>query len=74
MLPSGGGTALLRGSHKKVASIIWERAGTTGMTGTAVIGLLIVLFQPVPANGGGTVVVELARVYLRKLATMYIVR
>lgn len=33
--PHGGGTALLRGSHKKVAEILWERAGTTGLTGKA---------------------------------------
>ncbi|CAM9157646.1 unnamed protein product [Ectocarpus sp. 13 AM-2016] len=29
----GGGTAVLRGSHKKVAKILWNRAGTTGLTG-----------------------------------------
>ncbi|CAN0413984.1 unnamed protein product [Ectocarpus sp. 12 AP-2014] len=28
----GGGTAVLRGSHKKVAEILWNRAGTTGLT------------------------------------------
>ena len=65
VLPSGGGTALLRGSHKKVASIIWEHAGTTGMTGMAVFGLLIVLFPSVLADGGGSIAVELARVYLQ---------
>lgn len=32
----GGGTAVLRGSHKKVAKILWNRAGTTGLTGTAI--------------------------------------
>eukprot|EP00904_Undaria_pinnatifida_P011004 jgi/Undpi1/7033/HiC_scaffold_21.g09507.m1 len=36
VLPCGGGTALLRGSHKKVAAILWERAGTAGMTGPEV--------------------------------------
>ncbi|CAN0536236.1 unnamed protein product, partial [Laminaria digitata] len=36
VLACGGGTALLRGSHKKVADFLWERAGTTGMTGKAV--------------------------------------
>ncbi|CAM9381755.1 unnamed protein product [Ectocarpus fasciculatus] len=29
----GGGTAVLRGSHKKVAKILWNSAGTTGLTG-----------------------------------------
>ncbi|CAM9336391.1 unnamed protein product [Sphacelaria rigidula] len=29
----GGGTALLRGSHKKIAEILWKRAGKTGMKG-----------------------------------------
>lgn len=31
--PWGGGTALLRGSHKKVAGILWERSGARGLTG-----------------------------------------
>lgn len=34
--PCGGGTALLRGSHKKVAGLLWERSGTTGLTGEMV--------------------------------------
>lgn len=33
ILPHGGGTALLRGSHKKVAEVLWAKAGTTGMSG-----------------------------------------
>lgn len=31
--PHGGGTALLRGSHKSVAKILWERSGRTGIEG-----------------------------------------
>ncbi|CAM9821909.1 unnamed protein product, partial [Hapterophycus canaliculatus] len=36
--PQGGGTAVLRGSHKKVAEILWSQAGTTGLTGPELSG------------------------------------
>eukprot|EP00903_Cladosiphon_okamuranus_P009660 g9192.t1 len=29
----GGGTAVIRGSHKTVAGLVWNKAGTTGLTG-----------------------------------------
>ena len=31
--PHGGGTAVIRGSHKTVAELLWNQAGTKGLTG-----------------------------------------
>eukprot|EP00752_Nemacystus_decipiens_P001709 g1655.t1 len=36
--PHGGGTAVIRGSHKVVAELVWNKAGTTGLTGPELSG------------------------------------
>ena len=54
ILPQGGGTALLRGSHKKIAEILWNQSGTTGLTGEE-HSLLCVHTLAVAEDGSGVV-------------------
>lgn len=59
--PHGGGTAVIRGSHRTVAELVWNKAGTTGLTG-ALLPFFLILFtkrmrsifvQPAETRPGG---------------------